>query len=422
MPYATSGVQESQLPYQWWINPDTTTTLEDGTQIVYDPRNALARACDTLETRENPLRDNCIVYDLGGGGLEIRFTPIGWQGADKLKRQRYCKIWRPAYESEPSQEERRRNPFAETWEIPAAVASVFPVTDNIVRRPTGAHPGAGTSPNYQENRLKNARRAKARVRRIIRKYFKVIRMWTLTFEENVQSVKQADKEFRKAMRALNDWFKSRGKEFKYVAVREFQKRGAIHYHVFVNQWIWKPKTLEGQGYYLPEKLLALSGGKGDEAWWLNVAALAALKPYIAQAVEADQAQHKDKDISMDDVWVKGHTWVSTNIVKRKNGREVEVQAGYQAQKQYDFLGSYLSKYIVKTLADPEANKLLEGHHLYLRSNGLNIISQAVWTSLTRIYQWIKRQGRKIRQQFSVPVTIETERGAITFTNWRFDTT
>ncbi len=58
---------------------------------------------------------------------------------------------------------------------------------------------------------------------------------TLTFEENLQDARIANACFTKFIRYLRHYIRSQGefdeKKFKYLAVIEFQKRGAIHYHV-----------------------------------------------------------------------------------------------------------------------------------------------------------------------------------------------
>lgn len=53
---------------------------------------------------------------------------------------------------------------------------------------------------------------------------------TLTFKENVSDVTEANKHF-------HDWVRQvqrRKPEFAYLAVPEFQKRGAVHYHLLTN--------------------------------------------------------------------------------------------------------------------------------------------------------------------------------------------
>lgn len=53
---------------------------------------------------------------------------------------------------------------------------------------------------------------------------------TLTFAENVGDVKEANKYFHKFIKRL----KRKYDNFKYLAVIEFQKRGAVHYHMLSN--------------------------------------------------------------------------------------------------------------------------------------------------------------------------------------------
>lgn len=53
---------------------------------------------------------------------------------------------------------------------------------------------------------------------------------TLTFAENVTNIKLANKEFRYFV----DKIRRVKKNFKYLCVPEFQKRGAVHYHLLTN--------------------------------------------------------------------------------------------------------------------------------------------------------------------------------------------
>lgn len=53
---------------------------------------------------------------------------------------------------------------------------------------------------------------------------------TLTFADNITDVKTANKEFRYFI----DKVRRVKKDFKYLCITEFQKRGAIHYHLLTN--------------------------------------------------------------------------------------------------------------------------------------------------------------------------------------------
>ena len=79
--------------------------------------------------------------------------------------------------------------------------------------------------------LKNINRSKLNLQNLIKtneKDFKTF--FTLTFEENIIDVKEANRRF-------NIWrrnFKRLFPDFKYVCVPEFQSRGAVHYHLMTN--------------------------------------------------------------------------------------------------------------------------------------------------------------------------------------------
>jgi hypothetical protein len=62
---------------------------------------------------------------------------------------------------------------------------------------------------------------------------------TLTYKKNMRDIEQADKDFKNFIKRFK--YKFDLKNFKYLAVREFQKRGAIHYH-FICNWDIKLKT------------------------------------------------------------------------------------------------------------------------------------------------------------------------------------
>lgn len=81
----------------------------------------------------------------------------------------------------------------------------------------------------KKNRAKTLNRASNRVRRLINanigEHSKFI---TLTFADNVRDLKKANYEWKKFRQRLEYEL---GYKLQYVAVIEFQKRGAIHYHV-----------------------------------------------------------------------------------------------------------------------------------------------------------------------------------------------
>ena len=88
---------------------------------------------------------------------------------------------------------------------------------------------AATDDDKEKNRVKVYNRAKRTVKRLINtnigEYSKFV---TLTFKDNITDIKIANYEFKKFKQRLERYLKHK---LQYVAVIEFQKRGAIHYHV-----------------------------------------------------------------------------------------------------------------------------------------------------------------------------------------------
>ena len=82
----------------------------------------------------------------------------------------------------------------------------------------------------QENRSKTANRAREKVRRIINANPQLKKFLTLTFAENVTDIDFAHTALDRFIKRLNR--KYRG--FQYVCVPEFQKRGAVHFHLLCN--------------------------------------------------------------------------------------------------------------------------------------------------------------------------------------------
>lgn len=78
--------------------------------------------------------------------------------------------------------------------------------------------------------------------------FDTAKMVTLTFRENIKDVRTANYEFKKFVQRLKY---EHYPELKYVAVVEFQERGAVHYHLLMNIPYIRKKELEaiwGHGF------------------------------------------------------------------------------------------------------------------------------------------------------------------------------
>jgi len=87
----------------------------------------------------------------------------------------------------------------------------------------------------EKNREIALSRSKREVRRLINSnvdaWGEKPKFFTLTFRENVTDIKWANKEFKKFRQRLSRYIWRESNNLKYVAVIEFQKRGAVHYHV-----------------------------------------------------------------------------------------------------------------------------------------------------------------------------------------------
>ena len=79
--------------------------------------------------------------------------------------------------------------------------------------------------------IKNINRARIELQRIVKANEKEFKTFiTLTFEENIIDIEKANKNFN----SFRTYIKRLKNDFKYVCVPEFQKRGAVHYHLLTN--------------------------------------------------------------------------------------------------------------------------------------------------------------------------------------------
>ena len=78
---------------------------------------------------------------------------------------------------------------------------------------------------------KNIMRSKFQLQRIIKSNENIFKSFiTLTFAENIKDINVANNKFR----SWRTYIKRIKPSFKYVCVPEFQKRGAVHYHLLTN--------------------------------------------------------------------------------------------------------------------------------------------------------------------------------------------
>lgn len=81
-------------------------------------------------------------------------------------------------------------------------------------------------------------RTRTNIRRIINSNDHLKTFLTLTFSENITELKEANYLFNQFIKRMKYKFK----DFEYLAVPEFQKRGAVHYHLLCNLGITEFKT------------------------------------------------------------------------------------------------------------------------------------------------------------------------------------
>ena len=86
------------------------------------------------------------------------------------------------------------------------------------------------------------------------------RFLTFTFAENITEIEKANSEFTKFIRKFNHALGYKNNHIKYVAVIEFQKRGAVHYHVlffnlpFIRRIYDKVNELWKHGWVIQKKI------------------------------------------------------------------------------------------------------------------------------------------------------------------------
>lgn len=86
-------------------------------------------------------------------------------------------------------------------------------------------------PSNKDIDIKNILRSKFNLQRLVKSNEGIFKSFiTLTFAENVTDIEEANKKFANWRTCV----KRIKKDFLYVAVPEFQKRGAVHYHLLSN--------------------------------------------------------------------------------------------------------------------------------------------------------------------------------------------
>ena len=112
-----------------------------------------------------------------------------------------------------------------------------------------------------DNRKKVVTRIRNNIRRLaIANFNEYSRFFTATFKDNITGMDYANSEFKKFIKRV----KYNYGNFKYLAVVEFQKRGAIHYHMLSDFGYIEHKELEkiwGNGFVWIRDLLTSNNSK-----------------------------------------------------------------------------------------------------------------------------------------------------------------
>lgn len=163
-----------------------------------------------------------------------------------------------------------------------------------------------------ERREQTVRDAKNRLRRIANANFSEINLFmTMTYSYDIEDVSKGDKHFSDFITNLRE---ETGQKFNYIAVREFTKKGRLHYHMITDVNLY---------------------WDDDED--------------ILKSLERDVAK----------VWGQG--FVDIKRMDRHNSRQKRFK-----DKGIDNVGAYMTKYFSKSIDDER----LYGHKMYLTSQGL----------------------------------------------------
>jgi hypothetical protein len=176
--------------------------------------------------------------------------------------------------------------------------------------------------NRLDARRSNQRRSKNGLRRLILANFSEgTNFITLTYAENQTDIHAASRDFDVFMKRLR---RSYGTEFKYVVIIEFQKRGAIHFHMLADLGLtWKNERM-------------------------------------CKQMEVDFAQRfwSDKDGNE-------HGFADLKVIKPKTGKLGDLEP--DSKRSTDNIAAYVSKYMMKNFND----RRLDGKKAYHGSGNLD---------------------------------------------------
>jgi len=107
-------------------------------------------------------------------------------------------------------------------------------------------------------------------------------MLTLTYRDNFTDRAESRKHLQLLLRRLKRWIND--KDFHFIAVPEYQKRGAIHWHIGLNRRV---EVVPVRAAWL--EIIGGNGGNIDLQYFPNPAKQAAyMAKYIGKEVEKDE--------------------------------------------------------------------------------------------------------------------------------------
>jgi hypothetical protein len=129
----------------------------------------------------------------------------------------------------------------------------IPVLANFKRKPRSEVFETSKIKRSDLKKFFSLNRTRQSIRRLVNSNPELHKFLTLTFSDNVRDLDFAHCRFRLFLKKL----RRKNKFFKYIAVVEFQKRGAVHYHVLCNLQYMKASQIGkiwGNGFIKVNKI------------------------------------------------------------------------------------------------------------------------------------------------------------------------
>lgn len=194
---------------------------------------------------------------------------------------------------------------------------------------------------------------------------------TLTFKENVTDIELAQRYF-------SDWTEKMNKEFEnfiFVAVKEFQKRGAVHFHCLIRTQKKMPKDVFNKVRH----------------FWIDLDGI----PDYIENEQGEEVPNPEKII--------GNIDIKSVMVKYVPQEHIEPEEWKNKRQRHIWsLGNYLTSYLKKGATDPR----LFGKKLFTSSAKKKMKQKIVITDKEKIHQTLtaintdglKKNSYKIKEK------------------------